>query len=442
MPNCSAIRTARLTDRQILDLIFVLRDEEVVSRAMIQLGGNISIDVTTMQRTDDDIVELDSNRHAIQSVEITTPQQILILFFRGICGDVENPTTRRQASPYFDELILNLRNVASSPESRKQLISCMNIIERTLPKTIPFDEFDKGQSAIDVLQAEIANLADQYKTMLDGLAEERAEARKAAEKERQAARQEHEEAMQAAKNTAIEQGRKFDEYRKGEQKKLQKRKKDLDEREQELDNRQHMHARRELRERISENFKTRIREAVVSGSASKMRSYVLFLTLAVGLGIGVMGFIDFRELVEINRTESFPGWLAAGWAFRGVIALGLSVGFIAYAINWLRIIYLDDVRTRRQYERYGHDIDRASFVIETIMEVGEKEKMQVPDAWVDGVCRNLFRNNADDTSGNSPANIMAMLFESISGAKIGPEGTEVSMSRRDARRMAKKMSGD
>lgn len=442
MSKYHAIRTARLTDRQILDLIFVLRDEGVTTRVMIYLGGNIHIDVTSMQRNEDDIAELDGNRHAIQRVTITTPQQIEVLFFRGICGDVQNPTTHRQASPYFDELVLHLGKVTSEPESRKQLISCIDLIERSLPKTIPIDEFDKGRSAIDVLQAEIARLADQYKTMMEGLAGERAEARKAAEKELQAERREHEAAMQAAKTAAMEQEQKFNEYRTEEQAEIQKRKNDLDDRERELDNRQHMHARRELRERISENFSTRIREAVVSGSASRIRLYVLFLTLAAGLGIGVVGFIDLRELVEINRTESFPGWLAAGWAFRGVIALGLSVGFIAYAINWLRIIYLDDVRTRRQYERYGHDIDRASFVIETIMEVGEQKKIQVPDAWVDGVCRNLFRNNADDTSGNSPANIAAMLFESISGAKIGPEGTEVSMSRRDARRLSKKMSGD
>ncbi len=441
MSNYHVIRTARLTDRQILQVIFAFKEEEQIENAIIGLGGNIQIDVATKERNEEDVAELDSDRHAIQSVTIVTSSAINISFHRGVSSNVQDPKASRQASPYFDELSLDPRRMEGYPESQQQFISCIDIIERALPRTVPLQEVDKGHTVIDVLQAEISGLADQYKAMLDGLAKEREEIRAAADEERQAARQAHDTAMKEAKAAAEEQKRQFDEYRKEQEAALAQRTNGLDERENDLDNRQHMHARRELREKISENFKERISKPVVSRTAKIMHWAVFVLTLGAGIYLGVQGLIDFNTLIETSSTEGFPGWLAAGWAFRSVVVLGVSIGFVAYAINWLRNVYLDDVRTRRQYERYGHDIDRASFVIETIMEVDGKEKTLVPDTWIEGVCRNLFRNNTDDTSDNPSANVAAMLLESISGAKIGPDGTEVSMDRRGVRRFAKKMPG-
>ena len=165
------------------------------------------------------------------------------------------------------------------------------------------------------------------------------------------------------------------------------------------------------------------------------------MTIITGLGIGYVGIENFQDLISVKNKNELPTWLLVGWVLRGTVSLFLAVGFIVYAINWLRTVYLDDVRTARRYESYGNDIDRASFVIETIMEVGEKEQASVPDAWVEGVCRNLFTDKSEDGYGKVPPNVAAMLFESIGGAKFGTEGTEVTMGRRDARRFAKKLEG-
>ena len=287
----------------------------------------------------------------------------------------------------------------------------------------------------------MAELDGQYKAMLAGLADERAKFREESEEERKAARQEY-ALEQSRLDVAAEDRRKaFDEYKQQEEGHLQQRQEALKQREQELDNRQHMHARRELRERISEDFKTRVVKPVVSRAAFRMRWLVFGLTLAAGIGIGAFGIDSFGDLIATGGDEVNPGWLTITHAVRSVVLIALALGFVAYAISWLRSIYLDDVRAERRYEKYGHDIDRASFVIETIMEVGDKEDMQVPDAWVDGVCRNLFEDNAERGASDTPNHALAALFETISGAKFGPEGAEFSIERRDARRFAKKHSG-
>ena len=173
-----------------------------------------------------------------------------------------------------------------------------------------------------------------------------------------------------------------------------------------------------------------------------MRWTVFALTVLSGLRVGYLGISEFQDLLDTREKNALPVWLSVSWIVRAIVPLFLSIGFIAYAINWLRLVYLDDVRTERRYENYGNDIDRASFVIETIMEVGEKEEMQVPNAWIEGVCRNLFTDKDDEGYGKVPSNAAAMLLESIAGARIGPEGTEITVDRRGARRLSKQLSND
>ena len=440
MANYHAIRTARLTDRQVLDLIYALRTDSHAISGVIRLVQGIEVNILSSERSEKPMVDLDSDRHAIQSAILHMSSGIIIDFYRGTCGDAQHPATNRQASPYFDEVFL--RHDGKRGEAPAQhWVACIDTIETVLPKTYPFQETTQGTDAIDVLRVEITELAGQYKEMLAGLADERTKFREQAEEERRAALQEYLAEKFRLETAGKDQRREFDEYKQKEEGRLQQQQDELDQREQDLDNRQHMHARRELRERISENFKVRVVNPVVSRAASRMRWLVFVLTLAAGVGIGVFGIYSFGELIAAGGDEATPGWLAITYAVRSIVLIVLAVGFVAYAISWLRAIYLDDVRAERRYEKYGHDIDRASFVIETIMEVGDKENMQVPDAWVDGACRNLFEDNVDRSADKTPNHALAALFETISGAKFGPDGAELSMDRRDARRFAKKHSG-
>ena len=440
MANVHAIRTARLTDHQVLDLLYALHSDADTASGTISLGDGMDINIRAGERDEKPVSDLDHDRHAIQSAHLSVFTRIRVDFYRGTCVDIQNPATNRQASPHFDEVFLR-HDPRHGGATADQWIACIDIIERALPKTYPLQETKQGSDAIDVLRAEMAGLASQYREMLAGLAAERAKFRKESEEERKAARQEYAVAQNNVEVAAEDQRKEFDEYKQQEEVRLQQQREALDRREQDLDNRQHMHARRELQERISEAFKTRVVKPVVSRAAFRMRWFVFGLTLAAGVGIGAVGIDSFGELIAAGGSKVTPGWLTIAHAARSIVLLALAVGFVTYAISWLRAIYLDDVRAARRYEKYGHDIDRASFVIETIMEVGDKENMQVPDAWVDGVCRNLFEDRADRGADNTSNHALAALFETISGAKFGPEGAELSMDRRDARRFAKRHSG-
>lgn len=440
MATYHAIRTARLSDSQVLDLIASLRTNLDVTNGKIGFGEGMGVDITASERSEEPIASLDRGRYAIRTVNVSTSSRIHIDFYRGICGDVQDPATNRQASPYFDEVFMRAVDNRGVKASSLEWVKCIDAIEQTLPKAFPLQEFDKGTDAIDVLRAEMAQLSEQHRKMLAGLAEERTEFRKQTEEERAAARQEFAVEKRKLEASAEHQRESFEKYKAEEEANLRQRQEELDGREKELDNRQHMHARRDLRDRIAENFKTRTSRPVVSRSASGKRTAVFTLSLMAGFGLAVGAFFSFEQLRVFGIGDGTPAWLTASYAVRSVILIALALGFVAYAINWLRTIYLDDVRNERRYEKHGHDIDRASFAIETIMEVGDNDRLQVPDIWVEGVCRNLFHDSADQDPDNSPSNALAALFETIAGAKFGPDGAEFSMNRRDARRFAKKIA--
>ncbi len=439
MATFHAIRTARLTDRQILDLIYSLVANAGVTSGTIRLGDGLDIDITAGERSEKPIADLDGDRHAIQAVYLFHSSHLRIELYRGICGDVQKPGGKRQASQYFDEVFLTTDGKLGVDAVQKW-IACIDAIEQAVPKSYPLQESENGTDVIDVLRAEVGLLSGQYQRMLTGLAEERTQFRERFEAERAAAREEYTTKKRELENAAAGLREEFNEHKAQEDADLIRRQEELEQREQDLDNRQHMHARRDLREKISEDFRSRIGNPVVSGSASRMRWLVFLLTLMSGLGIGFFGIQNFAEMVAAGGDQGAGDWLTVSYAARSIVLTVVAVGFIAYAINWLRTVYLDDVRAQRRYEKYGHDIDRASFVVETIMEVGDKENMQVPDAWIDGVCRNLFHESADRNSDESPSSALAALFESIAGAKFGPSGTELTMERRDARGLAKKVA--
>ena len=436
----------------------------------IRLGENATIGNLQLMVIDDENIQLLSeDRYTILEVHFSTSTKVAITFLRGIALDSNNPHRSRQASPYFDEIILNPNDADISA-----ITSCLDVIHKEIPPLVSRHLSEGGQDVVDFLQMEINRPSEQYQVMLSGLAGERSEFRKFVDDSRGRTNEEYEETKRRSIAENYERKQEFEIYREKEEGDLQERKNELEEKEQKIDNRQHMHARRELRQQITENLKKRLQEPIVSRKSSNMRILVFLLTLAVGLAIGFFGILSFGELVAVENKNGFPEWLLIVWVLRGIVLIVLAAGFIAYAINWLRAIYLDDVRAHiaqrpdhlgdalgivtqdmavclepagvyrmvggcpeQRYERYGNDIDRASFVIETIMEVGEKEGLEVPDTWIDGVCRNLFSDKNGREDGGVAANPAAMLLQSISGAKFGPGGAEVTMSRRDARRLSK-----
>ncbi len=444
MANYHVFRTPRLTDRQIVVLISALQtaSDVDVESGVVHIGNNIELKLNSNNKSQKIFSNLCSDRHSIHYVALTITEGITIQFYRGTCSDINHPGSNRQASPYFDELFLQTNN-KDVETALLQWNACIDAIETALPRTYPFQETNHGTDVIDVLRTEMAALADQYRKMLTVLTEEQQKFWKDSAEERKAFRLDNAATQQRYK---IEQEKRisdFNRVKQQEEERLQSINKELVEQRKILDDRQHMHARRDLRERISADYKERVGRPVVSKTAQRMRWIVFSLSLGFGIVSGYFSLVGFGELVTVFSSEDVSIGLQVLLVLRSTLIGLLAFGFIAYSISWLRAMYHDDVRAERRNEKYGDDIDRASFVIETVLEVGKNENVQVPMTWVESVCRNLFDEDVKlGHSRTNPYQMLMTLMENISGAKFGPDGTEISIDRRGLRGLAKKKKND
>ena len=298
--------------------------------------------------------------------------------------------------------------------------------------------------------------------MLKDFADERNAFLKGFEEQRQSVEEDRRTTKAKLETESEQRQQDFQKRIESEDAKLSQRQAELDAREQELDNRQHMHVRRALREKISEEFRRRGNAPVVPKSAGRMRWGVFCMSFVAGVGLIGFGLWTFYLLLTYSDTllaeynkalhMLLPGdppppppsptqsyWLLVA---RATVSSLAGSGLFFYAIRWLRNIYLEDVRTIRHYDSYRDDIDRASFAIETIMEISsEKEGVTVPEAWIEGVCRNLFRSDTGDKAeGSSQMDAFIELLRSISSASVGPNGAEVTLDGKGSKRLAKRMS--
>ena len=438
MASNHVIRTARLTDRQVLDLMYALKEELEIVSANVSPGLGKSIQFENLIRGSELIKKLDRDSYRIFDSSVNTASGISIKFLRGICADTKAPHLNRTSSPYYDEIALTASESRQAQYDIDEPLKCLDIIQDSLPKIYPLQNEGKEQSVVDILQAEIASLTNEYKQLLTGLAAERAKFRSMSEEERQSAKEEYESAEKKIENDDNQRRQEFEYYKSNEENKLQSKEDELNKREESLDDRQYMHTRRELRNQITKNFKDRVGQPVVSTRAWYIQWLIFGMTLVAGIAAGYFSFESYQDLLVVEYSPE-DQWKTIGLSFRLATLTIATVGFVFYAINWLKGIYIDHVRTDRGYESYGNDIDRASFVIETILEVGEKERAAVPDTWIAGVCRNLFTEKGNDSYDTTSSNLAVMLLESISGAKFRSNGAEIKLKKRDARNLAKKL---
>ena len=436
--NNHAIRIARLTDRQIVDLIIAIQEGIGFDSAALGFGSGASENIAA--DTAEAVLEkYRGNRHAILSFDVRLDQHnVVIRFRRGVCSDSESPDTNRQASPYFDELFLCRGNRSQPTPDPDLIIKCLDIIKKTLHE-FPRALEGQGQDVVDALRVEMSDLNETYRNMLRELADERNEFLKGFEEQRQSVEEERRAAREKIEAEAEQRQKEFQKRMESEETKLSQRQAELDAKEQELDNRQHMHVRRDLREKIIEEFKRRGDVPIVPQSARRMRWGVFCMSLIAGVvlfWLGLWAFYLFFQYGSVTTAE-FSMFMA-----RSTIPLLVGSGLFFYAIRWLRSIYLEDVRTIRHYDSYRDDIDRASFAIETIMEISnEKEGVTAPDAWIEGVCRNLFRSGVGDKAeSSSQADAFIELLRSISSASVGPNGAEFTLDRKGGKRLAKTMN--
>ncbi|MEN8894059.1 hypothetical protein [Planktotalea arctica] len=125
---------------------------------------------------------------------------------------------------------------------------------------------------------------------------------------------------------------------------------------------------------------------------------------------------------------------------RSVISSIVAIGGLVYAASWLRSFYTSEVAASREIDKFNHDLVRASWIIETILEVTHEHEGEIPSEWIQGVTRGLFESHGTNEALDEGAQALRALMGFTASASFGPEGPKVDIGRRDAKKLARSES--
>lgn len=411
-------------------------------------GGVIAGDVSLpySELTGDDYKALAENQFVIDRLWLrSNPPKFVLDFRRGVSSSATDLDPRAPSS-FFDDVGVETVNDPNGAKAATIVESAefLSFVQKRLVEAPLYDPEKDGASQV---------LNTQFSQMNQLLSEvtERVHARQVEldEQHRQRVNALEAEYKDLRASLDLQQERRISE--------LDARADKLTAQEEAIDNRQHMHARRDLRDKITSEIQQRLAGTLVHRQSFWIRYGVLALMVAAGLGLGGLSFFSLAEYTSIVRQSTS---IAAGvtselaadirlakdmvttgsvWYLLGRAALSAfgAVAFLLYAISWLKRVYAEDVRAQRDLERYSIDLSRASWAIETIMEAKSNGDVAIPDILVAGVAKNLFDASAKSEADGNDA-LASFLKASIRG-KITPNGAEFDFNNRGTTKLAKEV---
>jgi hypothetical protein len=404
MSNNRIIQTPKLPDSVIFE-IFDNLSAEFASPAAYRLFSSQS-----QNSSSEELRKLGLSAGTEQVEYATTNGSgFTVTFHRG----VRNPSQgQRLPSIYFDEIDISPHSHDARIET---LVRINKIVDDQLSKlrlNLPQGNSDSDLSIVQQSHRQLSALLSEISRRYDKREKDAEAHRKSLEDGYIKMRQQLEE---AAENRRQE---------------LEKRDEELRARAKELDDRDNTHVRRELRGRITETLRQRLKEPLITSSTR--RNSFAFLVGCTAAGIGLIYLGLWSQAAIATSQDLTSKWFAI---LKSILFSAAGVGFFGYAVFWLRKLYLDDSRQERELERYALDLDRASWAIETILDMSKKDGAELPSAWVQGVCRDLFAFGATK---EDPTALQALgaIMDVAAGAEIGTDGAKITLNRRGAKAVA------
>ena len=220
--------------------------------------------------------------------------------------------------------------------------------------------------------------------------------------------------------------------------------------------------RRRILQQMTDDNAASLRKALAPKGAIRTRwavflAAMLLSTLAAGLAYeSIVQLGSDREAVEkivalipqasdanaireaIALALGPTDWFLIG---RSIISSLVAIGGLIYAASWLRNFYNSEVEIAREIDRFNYDLVRASWIIETILEVKHEHGGEIPQEWIQGVTRGLFDSSSNNETLDDGAKALKALMGFTASASFGPDGPKFDIGKREAKKLSKTSSG-
>jgi hypothetical protein len=345
-----------------------------------------------------------------------------------------------------------------------QVLQVEEVLHRYLTFPKAGDAKGLAENTLGIIDRETASLAQLHHTMLENAENLRVSY--------------EEDAAERRKKFEEQQLQAEEEIRKREAESLERieaEKADLNEKLQQFDLSDHMRARRKQRDEITTQIQGFLRRPAGAHTSQSKMMVIMAICL---FGFGLAGFFAYESFqaflsksqsntiseavakivpqIKVSETATRSETAAAVndavssvlantttndymlWllALRGVALSGVAIGFIIYLLTFIRRNHDEELRYHRELQRYGMDINRASWVIETAMEMTTKEGAQLPEKWVEGACAGLFQSGAKADGEVSSLAALGAVMGLGPEVSVGPGGATIKLPPKAAKKAA------
>ncbi len=323
--------------------------------------------------------------------------------------DITDHNNHQTPSLYFDEIMLSFGPNASTWRSQTDVIMELNsVIDK-----VSVGAVDVGSNSnSDVLNTLIVGFGQSHERMLTALnaALLDSEARRVA-LESENATQMHEIKNQHERSLA-----------------------DLEEKKANLQLQSHMAARRTALKDLAAQAIGDAKSVQLPSGANQMR-WAVFLTALIMACFAAV--YSVTSIIAINPNVQSPlDWLLLAKSILGGI---VSIGALVYAATWMRGFYQADLHAARELEKFNYDLNRANWIIETILEVHHEAKGEVPQAWIDGVTRGLFESGKNNHNADDGAQALGALLGYSASASFGSDGPRFELNGKGTKKLAESL---
>ncbi|HEU6436031.1 MAG TPA: hypothetical protein VE028_01095 [Nitratidesulfovibrio sp.] len=225
-------------------------------------------------------------------------------------------------------------------------------------------------------------------------------------------------------------------------KELSEQERIIKERERVLDNSDNTHARRAIRQDLLNEIRNRSTNFNLSPSTRNKRYPIHIACIAsslVAIALWVMNAMMAPDMYAIyeKTKDIFP--LASMLAKQiGLTAILASIVF--FYIKWMNKWFEEHAREEFKTKQFQLDIDRASWIVETMLEWNASQKTPVPDQLICNLSGNLFSpEKQTEDAIRHPGDILASsLLGTASRIKLNLPHAEIEC---DGKRMRAQMEG-
>lgn len=234
----------------------------------------------------------------------------------------------------------------------------------------------------------------------------------------------------------------FQERRRSQEEAFARKEQELDRKLTELDRSSHKSERRRLFDIVTNQKSQIIRKDSVSFDNKVGRLCVVVIGLLCAL---ILSYISFYAIHEISSLSSLKDSnpIALQYLILKSIFSGLgAAGSFAYVASWIKSNVNKDIEYAQQVNGFNADMVRASWAIETILEVQQEYNTTVPDMLITGMVNNLFSSKSQKPKDDEAALALKALLGFSGKASFGPEGARFEVDKKDARRISDGAEGE